>query len=457
MQFIKRYIEDQSGNFAMMFALVASMLLFAVAVAIDYSSMTRQSSRLQNLSDSAVLAATLSGKKTIPELQIIVDAALKANNTTGLDVKATVSVVNDAIRVDIDAPYTSMFAGVMGDKPFGTKSAAESPFAVDSKFNIALVLDKTYSMKGANLDALKTASTTLTDAFDGQGDDRIQVSVVPFANYVNIGMGNRYKTWMNVEEDTSEPYCYSAINRERPELCTTETNTCYNDGVPFECTTSTCPPEAYGEPYEYCTTSTSTWRGCAGSRDNGLNVIEDYQGDKIPGVMNSSCGSDEVMELTSNMADVKAKIQSLTPYGATYVPSGLIWGWRMLDAQEPFGNLSNDESGRQRVLILMTDGENTVRLTTPYHYNMSATSTNFDTDKAETDALTDELCTKIKAEGIKIYSVAYAFDADNTSSKNLIRDCASSTSNFYEPNNVSQLENTFEDIVNSLKAVRLSR
>ncbi len=46
-------------------------------------------------------------------------------------------------------------------------------------------------------------------------------------------------------------------------------------------------------------------------------------------IMDVECGT-EILDLTSNTNKVKSHIQSLTPHGETYIPSGLIWGWRML-------------------------------------------------------------------------------------------------------------------------------
>ena len=52
--------------------------------------------------------------------------------------------------------------------------------------------------------------------------------------------------------------------------------------------------------------------------------------------MNVSCGS-EILDLTTNLTDVEAHIDSLSASGNTYIPAGLIWGWRMLDPDLPYG------------------------------------------------------------------------------------------------------------------------
>ena len=58
--------------------------------------------------------------------------------------------------------------------------------------------------------------------------------------------------------------------------------------------------------------------------------------------------------------EVKAAIAAMQPTGNTNVPEGLAWGWRVVSHGEPFTNGRPDnERGNDKVVIVLTDGENT--------------------------------------------------------------------------------------------------
>ncbi len=50
----------------------------------------------------------------------------------------------------------------------------------------------------------------------------------------------------------------------------------------------------------------------------------------------------------------------MAPDGGTNVPEGMAWGWRMISSGEPFTQgRPETEKGNDKVLIVLTDGENT--------------------------------------------------------------------------------------------------
>ncbi|TGR16406.1 hypothetical protein EN840_34840, partial [Mesorhizobium sp. M8A.F.Ca.ET.197.01.1.1] len=53
-------------------------------------------------------------------------------------------------------------------------------------------------------------------------------------------------------------------------------------------------------------------------------------------------------------------IDLMQPNGNTNVPEGMAWGWRTVSSTEPFteGRLES-ERGNDKVVIVLTDGENT--------------------------------------------------------------------------------------------------
>ena len=80
----------------------------------------------------------------------------------------------------------------------------------------------------------------------------------------------------------------------------------------------------------------------------------------IPGLPNVKC-SRPLTRLTNVKADQLAAIDALTAMGETYIPAGLVWGWRTLSTEVPFQDGAPNTPGTRarKILVLMTDGENT--------------------------------------------------------------------------------------------------
>jgi len=456
---LKRYFKDTAGNFAIMFSLSATALLFGVAGAIDLNGMLSSKAAIQNLTDSAIIAAATSRSEDINELKQIAQASIDTNNMDGLNLNIDLTVNNGIITISANTKYNTQFAGAIGLDEFPINVISESPLVEEIPVNIALVLDTTGSMDGANMNALKSASKVLLRAFDSIEPGAVNAGVVPYSKYVNVGLTNRGRPWMDVPADSAASG--TEICHTRPQLdtsqCTilTVPDTCYNDSGAYSCTRNerTCPPSAYGPDEMVCQpeNNSQTWNGCAGSRVDPLQKEPAYDGNPIPGVMNVSCGS-EVLDLTTNLLDVENKIDSLVANGNTYIPAGLIWGWRLLDGNEPFGGLTNMDPDRKKAMVLMTDGANTVRYGSPNHNNdLQQVYT------SETNDLTTSLCDAIKGDGIDLFTVAYNFGSGNTAAETMIENCASTPNFFFKANNAEELETAFSEIASSLYEVRLSR
>ncbi len=442
---------------AIMFSALTGVLILGVGIAVDSTGVLSQKSGLQNFADSAVLAAVSSGEDKLPKLKKVVEQSLKLHNTEGWDLDWDLKIIDKRVILTLASTYDTHLMGIVGKKEMDINVLSEAVLPEEVPINIALVLDRTGSMDGANMTALKSASAVLVDLFADYDSDT-RVAVVPFAQYVNVGMAARTETWIDVPADSSVTTPPGPCYDYQPKICTggytTTIKIGYNDGVPYEYESDSC--NAYsndGAPYEICPvekTVTSTWKGCIGSRDGKYNQTASYKGKKIPGIMDVSCG-EEVLPLTTDMDAVKAQINSLSASGYTYIPAGLINGWRMLDGDKPWGDLSNKEEKRKRALILMSDGKNTRSIEVPYD--------GAHTDNVEADAnnLTQTLCDNIKAENIDIYAVAYKFDSGNAAAKEMVRKCATNSGQFFDAQNPAQLEAAFKEIGKTLFEVRLTR
>ena len=462
----KRFLRDTSGQFAIMFGVASTMLLIAVGVAVDFAGITKEKRRLQDMADSAVLAAASSGEDLIGPLKVAAKDSFDANNIHGLVITQQTSLNGDIVRVEASSKYNAYLMGILGKKLIDVNVVSEAPLPKETPLNIALVLDSTGSMAGANMDALKSASKKLLDVFDSSDPGVIQASVVPFARWVNVGLSNRNRPWMDVDPDSSTtvtPACYDTYDTDYTQCTsTTEDYACASgDGETATCTRTIwdCPDSAKGPTYNYCPpdyTTTDTWYGCVDSRSDPLNKDPDFKGNAIEGRMDYQCGT-EILELTDNLTTVGTHIDSMVATGQTFIPAGLIWGWRTLDPDQPFNNLTNSQTDRKRALVLMTDGENSVRLNGTWHDSFYPHETDAATWRQESNDLSAELCQGIKDEGIDVYTVAYQFGAGTSDSKTMLENCASSPNMFFNAANAAELEKAFEEIAYSLFEVRLSR
>jgi Flp pilus assembly protein TadG len=80
---------------------------------------------------------------------------------------------------------------------------------------------------------------------------------------------------------------------------------------------------------------------------------------------NYGCTTNPITPLTDvgteeGLAAIKGAIDAMAPNGGTNVPEGMAWGWRTVSGGAPFTEGRPDaEKGNDKVVIVLTDGENT--------------------------------------------------------------------------------------------------
>ncbi len=170
-----------------------------------------------------------------------------------------------------------------------------------------------------------------------------------------------------------------------------------------------------------------------------------------------NCAKSKVVGLTHDRAKVEAGIDAMTSSGSTVIPEGLAWGWRVLSPTAPFTKVQGsanveastiapyDSARWQKIMVLMTDGENDVlsngnevnTLNGTWYsaygrgkassFNRFGTTTSSQTRAALDDRM-DTLCANIKAQGVIVYTVA--FRVTSTAIQNRLKACASSEANY---------------------------
>jgi len=221
--------------------------------------------------------------------------------------------VGDTVSVDASTKIDTAFAQVMGFKELNVRTVSSSSYS-DRGLDIALVLDTTGSMGepssggGTKIDTLKAAATNLIEQLDTGKPGKVRISVVPFAQYVNVGPTNLDANWL----DDSQ--------------------------------------------------AGTNWSGCVGSRTGNGNRSAEHNGRDFPAIAGDLCNN-PITPLSADLKKPKAAMTSLVARGWTYMPAGLAWGWRTLEGGAPFQEArQNTGMQREKIIVMMTDGPPSLKL-----------------------------------------------------------------------------------------------
>ena len=142
-------------------------------------------------------------------------------------------------------------------------------------------------------------------------------------------------------------------------------------------------------------------------------------------------------------------IDDLYSSGNTAGHIGIAWGWYLISpnwasvwpsAAKP---LAYDEPDSAKAMIIMTDGEFNVEYTADKNgHNSQGTSF----DQAKT------LCDNIKAEGVRIYTVAFQAP---WAGRDVLNYCASSTEYAFTPDSADELKDAYTKIAQSISDLRI--
>ena len=158
-------------------------------------------------------------------------------------------------------------------------------------------------------------------------------------------------------------------------------------------------------------------------------------------------GSEELLPLTTDLDAVKSKINGVVASGLTYMPTGLMWGWRMLDRHQPFTESSSTPEDKTRnILVFLTDGYNTKSQSVDNMHNGD--------DRAAADALTATACTKIKEAEIEVFTIT--FEVIDNDARTLVRNCASDPTMYFDAASGSELTAAFGTIGRTILNPRLT-
>ena len=209
----------------------------------------------------------------------------------------------------------------------------------------------------------------------------------------------------------------------------------------------------------------------------------------LAGGPNMGCTTREITPLTASIpGQVISAIANMQASGSTNIQQGISWGWKVLSSGQPFtSGVSENVTDNKKIMIVMTDGNNTYYKGNDFDYSKSNYNKSiymgfgyskngriFDhyggavnpshTGSTFTSAMNEhmlETCENAKAAGITIYAVAY--DVPNGSSvKSNLQSCSSNSSKtgkklYFDAAGSSQLLATFDTITEDISRLRIAR
>ena len=403
---ISSFLRDFRGNFSIILALAALPIMICAGVAVDYSGLSREQTRLQNSVDAAILAVgqdfEFKGKgKVRKELNAYLKGNMDKDAYQRIDsLDVDINRREHTLTVEAKGKFDTSFMMLAGKEKLNYKAISQI-MSAHGGAEVALVLDNTGSMGvDGKLDALKVAANNFIDTMiKRSGNDPVKIGIVPFSTHVNVGLSNRSASWISVPDDGA--------------------------GL--------------------------VWNGCVGSRDAPYNIEDRNYNKRVPGIMNTVCAA-EVTPLTDDKYLLQSRINGMIANGMTYIPTGMVWGHRLLTNKAPFAEgVSNSVAKRDNIkkfVILMTDGANTVSADLP------GSGDHIGSNIAQANQWTSDACSYVKSSGVGVFTITFG-NLDN-SIRDLMRNCATSKENYFHAATGTELSGVFDEIRSSIVALHLS-
>ena len=455
---LRRFWSEESGSFATTFAVALAPMMIAAGMTVDYTRQSGGKVRLQDVTDSAALAGVRSGLTDTAALATLVRNTMDSQITSADGI--TLGTVNVAlsedgtVTVDSSGTTKTWMLGMIGKSSLAISAHATAVTGANSNLEMALVLDTTGSMAASDkLTTLKSSATSLVNTLSGGGKNPVKIALVPFAQYVNVGVSNRGASWLTRSDDystTTTTDVAAACTTKKDVIsqsCALQDATSVNDGVTTYYKKNVCNT-TYGPAYQVCTpatTKTTTtnykWTGCVGSRNQPYNLTDDTPSKPYPALYNQSCAT-SLIPLTNDFTKLKTAISGLTASGETYAPAGLVWGLNTLSPDAPFTEAAAYDPDRQKprkTIVFMTDGVNTKSMPN------ATSTTHTGSSRTDADTATKALCKTIKDRGIEIFTVALL--VDDAAAKTMLQDCATDASHYFDASAVGDLTKAFQQIV----------
>jgi Flp pilus assembly protein TadG len=401
-------LRDQRGNTAMIFGLAVIPLLALGGGAVDFAQRARVRGELQSAADTAALAASrmvqsgqmardtdweaLKAKAEASATKFLL-ASIKVLGTHGTP-DFNVDVTDEGVTIDAHYDMKTSFLGVIGMNTLPANALAEVHLPEPILVEMAMVLDFSGSMvTNDKFIRMRNAAMSFINKVKQDRADRTKIGIVPFSKYVYASVPG------------------AMIRGTNAGQAATMMNACLtNRDYPYSTTDQT--PSSTIDP--------SRWPQV----DPADPDCQAYAAKDL-----------RVRDLTDDFPGLVSAIAGMQPQNLTNISLGTEIGWQLLSPNAPFETARDYSDGNlQKIMIVLTDGMQTV----------AAEGPDGTTSVAAANQTTAELCTNIKATGIRVFTIAY--DVDDTAVYSLLSGCASSPGDYHEVHDASDIGEVFDDI-----------
>jgi len=451
-----RFSGDRRGNFAVMMALVCSVVVLAAGYGVNIAQLFMTRSNLLNALDAAVTSTArdlTTGHILEKDARPTVEAFLLANGGTGFAAADDISL--DSLVVDKARGTVSAEASILVDLAFPLFGTADrqkvavrsASLYSDKKIEVAMMLDVTGSMSGQKIRDLKAAATNAVNALlQGQGktDPRVRVALVPYAEAVNAGRLASDVVFIEKAGGSNLP---PPIDATRKEI---RANT--------------------GAWEDNCATERKLMDGSADFSDDGpfSERLNDQRRRYIARINRDDrlevCPRAAIEPLTADADVLKETIRDFSASGVTAGGIGVQWAYYMLSSKWRSvikgaglgeGPADFDKKKVAKIAILMTDGQ--------FNTAFAGRGAN-QGDKSRKNA--EGLCGAMKEDGIEIFTIGFDLNSrdmqpwEQEQAKAVLRNCASpdvsSIKHYYEASTGEELDAAYQEIIRNTERLYLT-
>lgn len=440
---IRKFFTSVSASTTMIFALSLPVIIMSTGLAVDLAVAYNVKTRLGNAIDkTALAAATLRGNDD--EIREGATQFFNKNFESeqfGEALNLEIDIGNQTIAVSAGAQVRANFMSLFGREYIRVDYSAEVMKAIWNDIEISLVLDLSGSMSGSRIAALRDSAKVLVDMIVPdvpRGDRYAKIAIAPYSMGVNVGAyANAVRGTISSGTCTSPGCQYYRFTNASGGTKTHQISTCVSERIGAHAYTDAPPSTAF--------------------------VGRNYASSLNP------CLPNTILPLSENKAQLNAHIEAFVATGSTAAHVGMAWGWYLLAPN--FGYLwpeasrpaDYDAEHLHKIVILMTDGE----FNSPYCNGVisrdatsgsggAAERINCNAHNGSSYAQAARLCTEIKDKGITVYTIGFDIGAF-PAAINVMRDCATAPSYFYEAADTDDLRQAFRDIAREISSVYLSR
>ncbi len=164
---------------------------------------------------------------------------------------------------------------------------------------------------------------------------------------------------------------------------------------------------------------------------------------------NSNCNKNYIVPLTNDKERLLDKVDFYAS-GNTLGNVGMVWGLRVLLPEFPFEEgAPYDDTVTKRVIVMMTDGQNTMPGGSN-GYSAYGETSDHSVRKAQLDSKFLEVCESAKDDhDVNVYTITFSSGVDSYTEE-LFEECASSVSNYYDVDEASDLAEVYDKIAKEL-------